>query len=203
MRIINYMAITIVVIFATSCGGKSTKEGETPVDTAGTTTTATTTTTTSSESFVAPDPIRTSFQEKYPNTQNATWSRYQPTDYIDWDWAGWPSMDTADYAVTFKMDNSDYWAWYDDQNNWVGTVSTMTDYKGLPEAVNKSVQKEFNGYTITGVDKEFDRNRTAYEIDLMKGEDKGRLLVAEDGTVIKKKAVTDGEKTKEKMPESK
>jgi hypothetical protein len=107
-------------------------------------------------------------------------------------------MDTADYVAQFNWDGTDYWAWYDENNNWIGTVSTMSDYAGLPAAVNDAVKKNFDGYTITSVSKENDKNRTAYEIKLSKGDDKAVALIGEDGKVWKKKMNTDGVKTKEK-----
>ena len=87
---------------------------------------------------------------------------------------------------------------YDDKNNWVGTVSRVSDYKNLPEAVNNRIASDFAGYTITSVDKENDKDRTAYEIDLTKGDDKMTVLIAENGKVLKKKGTVNGEKTKEK-----
>ena len=199
MRTFNYVVIASVLAFASACGGKSTKTEDAAVKDTTTISMSEPTTVPVPQEFPVPEPIKTTFSEKYPTVQNATWSRYQPNDYIDWEWTGWPAMDTADYSVNFRDNNADSWAWYDSDNNWIGTVTTVTDYQGLPEAVNKVIQKDFNGYTITGVDKEYDKKRTAYEIDLTKGSDKAKVLIAESGTVLKKKMVTDGEKTKEKM----
>ena len=64
--------------------------------------------------------------------------------------------------------------------------------------MNKTIQAQYPGYTIVSVDKENDKNRTAYEVELSKGDDKAKVLIAENGNVLKKKAVTAGEKTKDK-----
>ena len=105
----------------------------------------------------------------------------------------------VDTVVSYNWDGTEYWTWYDDKNNWVGTVSPVTDHASLPAAVNKTVQTEFAGYTITNVDKENDKNRTAYEIEMSKGDDRMKALIAENGKVIKKKSMSaDGTKTKEK-----
>ena len=169
MQLKNGIALIAVIIFATSCGDSSTK-------------TDTTDTLTTSENrvepvpvntdVVVPDTVRTSFKAKYPAVANENWSRYEPIETFDWELAGWPAMDTADYVVRFNQDNADYWAWYDDRNEWVGTVMPVTDFAGLPAAVNKTVQSTFAGYTIVSAVKENDKNRTAYEVRLEKGTDK-------------------------------
>lgn len=202
MRFNKWLAIALCAAITTSCGENSTKE-TTDTDTVNTSVTTpestTVSTTTSTTSIDVPEPTRTAFQTKYPNATNVTWRKYEPNDAIEWDWTGWPTMDTGDYVVSYNWDGTEYWTWYDDKNNWVGTVSPVTDHASLPAAVNKTVQTEFAGYTITNVDKENDKNRTAYEIEMSKGDDRMKALIAENGKVIKKKSVSaDGTKTKEK-----
>jgi len=197
MRLKSGIAMAAVIVFATSCGESSTK-----TDTADSTVVAENVVVDPAPvntTVVVPDTLKTTFKTKYPTVSNENWSRYEPIETFDWELAGWPAMDTADYVVRFNQDNADYWAWYDENNNWVGTVSPVTDYAGLPSAVNKTVQGEFAGYTIASVNKENDKNRTAYEIQLTKGDDKVKALIGENGKVIKKKANIGGEKTKEKM----
>ncbi|OSZ79770.1 hypothetical protein CAP36_00455 [Chitinophagaceae bacterium IBVUCB2] len=196
MRFKTGIAMATMIVFATSCGDSSTK-----TDTADSLTvdnnkmpdpapvTAT---------VVVPEGIKTSFKTKYPTVTNETWSSYQPIDAFEWDWTGWPTIDSSDYMVRFNQDGSEYWAWYND-GEWIGTVSPVTDFAGLPAAVNKTIQSTFPGYTIVSVDKESDKNRTAYEVELEKGGDKAKALIAENGSVLKKKTSIDGEKTKEKM----
>ena len=184
------MVIGVCAAVTTSCGENSTKETSTNSDT---TTTATTPRTdvsepvTTSTSMNVPEATRTAFTTKYPNAANVNWRRYEPVNTIDWDWTGWPKMDTSDYAVSYNADGSEYWAWYDQDNNWIGSVTTVTDVNSIPAAVNKTVQEQFPGYTVTSVDKENDKNSTAYEIELTKSGAKAKLLVAEDGKVLKKK----------------
>jgi len=193
----NWMAMAAVLIFATSCGESSTKEDSS-------TTSVTTTdnqvpeTVQVTPTIVVPEPTKSSFTTKYPNVSNVSWNRYEPVNTIDWEWAGWSRLDTADYVVSYKMDNSDYWTWYDSDNNWIGTMTTLTNFSGLPDAVNNSIQSTFPGYTIVSIDKENDKNRTAYEIEFSKGEDKMKALIDENGTILKKKGKEDGVKTKEK-----
>jgi hypothetical protein len=134
-----------------------------------------------------PEATRASFQAKYPRATNVTWKRYEPVDWLDWSWTGWPSMDTSDYVVNYTDDGVEYWAWYDERNNWIGTSSEIRDHSSLPAPVANAVNKTFPGYTIKSVRRENDKDRTAYEIKLEKGSDRAKLLVDENGKVMKKK----------------
>jgi len=116
-------------------------------------------------------------------------------DATDWNYG----LDTNDYVVMFNWDNADYYAWYDD-GNWIRASTPMKDHSKLPAPVNNTIRNQFAGYEIVEVDKENDKDRTVYEIELKKGdEDKMKLTIAEDGTVMKKKGKVDGEKVKEKV----
>lgn len=74
----------------------------------------------------------------------------------------------------------------------------MKDHSKLPAAVNNAIQSQFADYKIVEVDKEHDKDRTTYEVDLEKGEDKMKVHFDENGKVVKKKGKVNGEKTKEK-----
>jgi hypothetical protein len=131
---------------------------------------------------------RSNFSTQYPNASNVNWRYYDPTVVpVDWEWAGWTLLDTSDYAANFSMDGSDYWVWYDESGNWVGTVSTVTDHSTLPSAVSGTLKSKYSGYNIVSVDKENDKNRTAYEIDLDKNGEKMTVLIDENGNVMKSK----------------
>jgi hypothetical protein len=144
--------------------------------------------------------IQTKFTEKYPTAKEVEWTKYdqamQPID-IDWDLAGWAPLDTSIYTATYVIDTTDYWSWYTPSGDWIATVSTYPA-NGLPDAVNKTIQDQFPGYTVTSVNKENDKNRTAYEIKMEKGADKMKALIDESGNVMKKKGKENGEKVKEK-----
>jgi Putative beta-lactamase-inhibitor-like, PepSY-like len=143
------------------------------------------------------DNFKKTLQEKYPKAANINWSKYQPSEYIDWEMAGWPALDSNDYVANFTMDEGNTWAWYDEKGMWIGSVTEMNT-SGLPDAVNKTVKAQFPGFDIESVDKENDKNRVAYEVQMVKGSDKAKLLIAENGKVLKKKGKIDGEKFKDK-----
>lgn len=186
------------LVFA-SCGGNSSKK-DTVVDTVVASNTSQTTNNASVSTVEVPMGIKTSFEEKYPQASNVRWDYYRDIpDDIDWEWSGWPAMDTMDYVTNYNWQGTDYMSWYDDQGNWVGTVSNISDYGTLPAAVNSVLNSQYNGYTITSVKRENDKSRSAYQITIEKGSDHGKLLVDENGKILKKKMTADGTTTKEKM----
>jgi len=144
-----------------------------------------------------PATTRTSFETKYPGASNVSWAHYETDVPIDWTWIGWPAMDDSDYVATFNMDNSNYWVWYDETGNWIGTV-TEVNTSGLPNSVNNTIKAQYPNFTIVSAKKENDKNRTAYEVKLENGSDKATLLIDENGKILKKKSDIGGEKTKEK-----
>ena len=161
-------------------------------------TTATVTTSTTDDARVgsveAPANIRTAFETKYPQATNVRWQYHRPdiTD-VDWEWSGWSGLDTSDYAVSYNWDGNEYWAWYDQDGNWIGTVNKVADHSSLPAAVNTTIKNQYSGNTVVSVDRENDKNRTAYEIELDNGT---RLLIDENGKILKKKDATTDTKTK-------
>jgi hypothetical protein len=134
-----------------------------------------------------PDHVVVAFKNKYPTATNVTWSAYQPYDRINWEWTGWPSMDTSYYAVNYTVDNKKLWGWWDRDKNWIGSTSTIEDSTMLPDAVKNTLKKNYTGYRVTSIDEEMDKNRTAYEIRLEKGPAHVRILVDKNGKILKKK----------------
>jgi hypothetical protein len=196
MKLRNALLVAVVCAFAMACNNQGTTSNATDSSSvANENTTAETKTKTSVE---VPAATKTSFEAKYPNVTNVTWTHPATIDVpIDWDWVGWPVMADNDYLATFDMDNSNYWVWYDDNGTWIGTV-TEINTSGLPDAVNNTIKSQFPGFTIVSAKKENDKNRTAYEVKLENGSDKMKALIAEDGTLMKKKGTMSGQEVKEK-----
>lgn len=183
MKIKKWISAAGIMALLVACGENSTKK-DTDADTTATTSVTTTNTYTAVD---VPATTKTTFETKYPAATNVQWSRYSEPVPVEWDLTGWPTMDTSDYVVMFDYDGYDYYAWYDENGNWIGATYHMTDHSKLPSAVNNAIKNQFAGYTIVEVDKEIDKSRTAYEVELSKGEDKVKVLFDENGTVIKKK----------------
>lgn len=204
MKLKSLLAPVLGVIILSSCGESSTDSSTsdaTKTDGSANTTTKSEATTSSTTTVVVPEKTKTSFETKYPKASNIVWTTYQPQpiETIEWNWYEWPSMDTSDYMVTYNLDGSNYWTWYDDQGEWIRTVTNITDFTTLPAAVTKTLNSQFDGFTIKSVDKENDKNTAAYEIDLEKGTDKMKVLVSESGMVMKKKGTMNGAEVKEKL----
>lgn len=163
-----------------------------------TTTTTDNTTVDNTDVDIAPA-TRTSFETKYPNASNVRWSRYKPeTDRSAMDPSDWNyNLDTGDYEVMFNWNGEDYYAWYDD-GNWVRATTLVKDHSKLPGVVNDAIRSQFAGYEIKEVDKEHDKDRTTYEVELEKGNDKMKVHFDENGKVVKKKGTQNGEKVKVK-----
>lgn len=178
MKLRNYLSIAALAALA-ACG--------TPYQATDTSTTDTGTTTTTT--VVVPDATRTAFTTQYPTASNVVWTNYDAaaTLPIDWELSGWSTLDAQDHLVRFDMDNENYYAWYDSDGNWVGSAFVMKDYTQLPAAVNTVVTSKYSGYNITSVNREFQKDRVAYEIEMKKDDSKVKLLVDKDGNIIKEK----------------
>lgn len=195
MKLKKIIFIAGALIVLAACGENSTSS-ETKTDSNAS---ASNNTSVAPPAVEPPSASRTHFETTYPNAANVSWSKYEaPVSDIEWEWTAWPVLDTSDYVVVYSWDGGNYYTWYDEEGNWVGTTGTITNFSSLPAPVSNAVQKQFSGYTITSVDKENDKNKEAYEIKMEKGDDKMKALIAADGTVLKKKGKVDGEKVKEK-----
>ena len=130
------------------------------------------------------------FTTQYPGATNVVWASYDSLAAvpIDLRMAGWKSMDAEDHLVKFDMKNENYYAWYDSDGNWVGSAYTMKDPTKLPVAVNAAVKNavktKYPGYSITKVNREFQKDKkAAYEIELKKDDNKVKMLVNADGKI--------------------
>jgi hypothetical protein len=157
------------VVMLASCGPSTYKATDQPVG------------------MVVPEGTRTTFITAYPDATNIVWTNYdnQVVIPIDWELTGWPVMEANDYVVSFDMGNEKHYAWYDADGTWIGTY-VMTD-GSLPAAITSVLNDQFYGYTITSVNKELQRNRVAYEIEMQNGMNKTKLLIDASGNVIKQK----------------
>ena len=181
----NWLVAMVTVFFFASCGDNSSENTYSDKDTSTTTVTSVEPTVTPPV-YNPPDNVRVDFQTKYRTAANVSWSVYKPYDRINWEWTGWPSMDTTYYAVNYTVDNRPFWGWYDRNSNWIGSTSVLADSTALPEAVKKAIASNYSGYRIVSIDEENDKSRTAYEIKLEKGDVRARILIDSKGKILKK-----------------
>lgn len=202
MKLRNFLTIVAAVGVVVACNPsyKATdKTGSTTDSTAVSTDTSMNTTSpstdtmsgnkTSSTTVTVPEGTRTAFTTQYPTATNVVWANYdtQAELPIDWEMTGWTALDANDYLVRFDMDNENYYAWYDSDGNWVGSAYAMKDVTQLPEAVSKVINEKYAGYTVKSVNREFQKDKMAYEVELTKTDGKAKVLVDSNGTIIKEK----------------
>lgn len=136
--------------------------------------------------------MTTDFSTRYPNASEVVWYNYTPNERADmvptdWDY----NMDAKDYEVRYKMDGSDYSAWYND-GKWVRSESmTMNAANAkLPSNINDLLKTQYSGYTVKDVETEHSSTRIVYEIELAKGNEKCKVHYTSEGAIIKKKCRT-------------
>lgn len=135
-----------------------------------------------------PTTIQTSFTTQYPSAANVVWSGYDVALVpIDWELTDWPVLGSNDYMVRYDLDNSKYYSWYDANGNWVGTAYVVNDHNALPSAVTTTLNSQYPGYSITSLQRESWKDHMAYEIKMENGNNKVKLLVDDNGTIIKQK----------------
>src|SRR5688572_25686552 len=123
MKLKNWIFISGALFIIGSCGESSTSPDNTDTTSNSTTTTTATdnnnaTTTTGATNVDVPATAKTNFQSKYPAASNVSWGYYEPYSDINWEWTGWPALDTRDYAVRYNLDGNNYYTWYDQDGNW-------------------------------------------------------------------------------------
>ena len=186
-KVMQFLPATAFAIVAL-IGCKENKTTETTVTTDSVTTPITdvakgadNTNTVAVDASQVPDTVRTSFERKYVNASKVNWMEYEPTDYDDL------QMDQKYYYVTYYSDGADYTSWYDNRGEWVKTSTRIEGDPNLPDAVNKTINAQYEGYTIVEIDKENDKNRELYEIELKNGEKKAKLKILPNGQIVKRK----------------
>jgi hypothetical protein len=143
---------------------------------------------TSTVAITAPSGVESSFMAQYPTATDATWYNYDAAMVpIDWDLTGWPTLDNGDYLVRFNMSDENYYAWYDESGNWVGTVYSVKDYNSLPGPVTTMLNNQFPGYNISSLNREFQKDKMLYEIELKNSDTKVKLVTDGYGNIVKQK----------------
>jgi hypothetical protein len=186
MKLRNLFTIVAGVSVFAACNPsyKATDTSKSATDSTAVSTDATSTTTVN-----VPEGTRTAFTTQYPTATNVVWVNYdtQAELPIDWEMTGWTALDADDYLVRFDMDNENYYAWYDNTGTWVGSAYALKDVTQLPEAVSKVINEKYAGYTVKSVNREFQKDKMTYEIELTKTDGKAKVLVDSNGAIIKEK----------------
>jgi len=129
------------------------------------------------------------FSKQYPTASNAVWTKYDSLANvpIDMRLTGWKKLDAEDHMVKFDFQDETYYAWYDSNGKWIGSAYTMKDISKLPvkvkTAVQNAIKARYAGYEISQVNRELQTGKSAYEVELAKGDNEVRLLVTPDGKI--------------------
>jgi len=137
-----------------------------------------------------PQTTQRAFYDQYPNSTNVVWSSYDPNVIVlnDWEMTGWQLMDQSDYVVRFTEDNDQYYAWYDENGEWIGTALVVRDYTILPSSFRSSIVTTYPGYSINTVHREYYKDKNLYEVVIKNSNDsKVVLLVDSNGNIVKTK----------------
>jgi hypothetical protein len=147
--------------------------------------------TVSTDTIGVPTEVKTAFSTQYPTATNVVWTNYDATatPMVDWDLNGWTAPTEGAYVVTYNLNNDTYYSWYAANADWIGTAYAVSDYKSLPAPVSATINDKFPGYTISSVNREMQKGQMAYEIQLKNGDSKAKVLVDDNGTIIKQKTV--------------
>ncbi|RYD93338.1 MAG: hypothetical protein EOP50_11275 [Sphingobacteriales bacterium] len=171
------MSLAAALVLLASCGSSRT---------------TTMSSSTNNAAYGVPSSIGSSFSTQFPGATNIHWSAYDATVLPnDWELAGWPSMTGSDYMVTFDQYGNRYYAWYDASGNWVGSTYAVTNLGLIPANISNMLAQNFSGYTIESAQREQWKGQAAYEIKLRNYDGKVKLLVDENGTVLKQKDKVD------------
>jgi hypothetical protein len=72
----------------------------------------------------------------------------------------------------------------------------MMDRSKLPPSISGSINTQYAGYSIDAVSREDMLNGVVYEVQLKKGNDHCKIHYNMDGTIVKRKCVNNGTKSK-------
>ena len=151
-------------------------------------TTRTSTSSNAAYNVQVPAGIQSTFATQFPDATNIVWDRYDGnTVPIDWELTDWSALDTDDYVVTFNVGKEKFYSWYDSNGAWIGGSYGIADYSKLPTAVHNTLKRDYQGYAIVDVDKEMWSGKTAYEVKLNRDEKKIKVLIDDNGIILKKK----------------
>ena len=116
----------------------------------------------------APLRVQASFVKKFPNVKKVTWDKESEKEW----------------EAEFKMDGIEYSANFLEEGTWKETEHEIKK-NDIPESVLATLQTQFSGYSIDGVELLENPNGSQYEIGLEKEKEEIEVLIGTDGQLIK------------------
>lgn len=124
----------------------------------------------------APEKVKSAFSKKFPNAQKVKWDKENETEW----------------EAEFKMNGNEYSANFTSVGNWMETEYEI-EKSEIPEAVQKTLDKEFAGYDIEEVEISETADKKVYELELEKDEVDFEVAISLDGKVVKKEVKEEDE----------
>jgi hypothetical protein len=127
-----------------------------------------------------PAEIKAKFKALYPTAENVKWD-----------------VEDTDYEVNFEAGDVESSLLFDAKGNII-EVETALEEDDMPEAIEKSVEKNFKGWELKEGAKIVRDGKTTYEAELEKGEKKMDAIFTPDGKLVKKITKVEKDKDDEK-----
>ena len=164
-----------IILLAYGCGNSKTMTG-------------TNTSTNAAIVVDVPADLQKSFITRYPNATKVEWSYYSEVPSpIEWDLTDWQMLNNKDYVVRYYVNEEPYYSWYDAHGNWIGSTYSISNFTSLPAPINTTFAAKYPGYTISSVNTELWKDRTAYEVTLKNSDRRVKVLIDANGNIIKEK----------------
>lgn len=113
----------------------------------------------------------------------------------------WVSEEADEWEAEFKLNGKEMTAAFDNEGKWLETETEITS-KGLPAAVNATLNREFAGFKTEEISIVENPEMKGFEMALKNKEDEITVIIANDGSILKKEtAGEDAEKGSEEKEE--
>jgi len=114
-----------------------------------------------------PTKVKTAFDQKFPTARHIKWGK----------------ENTTLWEAEFKMDAKAYSANFDTEGNWIETEYEIS-ISEIPIAVTTTLEKAYKGNKIVESEISETANGKVYEFEIKNGNDKMKVAVNADGSLI-------------------
>ena len=116
-----------------------------------------------------PSVVTNAFHVAYPQASDIEWELHSPL-----------------YKVEFEIDRADHDLWFDKEGKVVKHKQDIA-IQDLPEAVTKTIQKDFSGYRVDDTDKIEEKGVVSYRVELDGKPNDLMLTLSANGDVLEKR----------------
>ncbi len=120
------------------------------------------------QKYNVPAKVKSSFTQKFPEAKRVKWDKENDNEW----------------EAEFKMKGKEYSANFDNNGNWKETEYEIKKYQ-IPEAVQSTLDKDFNGFKIEESEISETTDGKVYEFELEKGDKEIEVAISINGKIIK------------------